>query len=84
MRCPKCGKVLAKTNDGSYVCTPDCKYVFDSCKKAENSNELNEIIDKFVRKYGSIFRNVVKISMRNDIQKIVDKAKKEASNSIQN
>lgn len=27
MRCPKCGKVLAKTNNGSYICSPDCKYV---------------------------------------------------------
>ena len=77
MRCPKCGKALAKTNDGSYVCAPDCKYVFDPCKKVENSNELNNMIDEFVHKYGSIFQNVVKNSMRNDIQKIVDAAKKE-------
>jgi phage FluMu protein Com len=76
MRCPKCGKVLAKTNDGSYVCTPDCKYVFDSCKTAKNSNKLNDMIDEFVHNYGSIFQNVVKNSMRNDLQKIVIEAKK--------
>lgn len=84
MICPKCGKVLQKTNDGSYVCDFDCKYVFDACKNVENSNELNDMIDEFVHKYGSIFQNVVKNSMRNDIQKIVDEAKKEASNSVQN
>ena len=77
MKCPKCGKALAKTNDGSYVCAPDCKYVFDSSKKAESLNELNDMIDEFVHKYGSIFQDVVKNSMRNDIQKIVNEAKKE-------
>ena len=59
MRCPKCGKVLAKTNDGSYVCDFNCKYVFDSCKKVENSNNLNDMIDEFVHKYGSLFLDVV-------------------------
>ena len=84
MRCPKCGKVLQKTNDGSYVCDFDCKYVFNTWENAEKSNELNDMIDEFVHKYGSIFQDVVKNSMRNDIQKIVDEAKKEASNSVQN
>ena len=84
MRCPKCGKVLQKTNDGSYVCDFDCKYVFNTWENAENSNELNDMIDEFIHKYGSIFLDVVKNSMRNDIQKIVDKAKREVSNSIQN
>lgn len=41
------------------------------------SNELNDMIDEFVHKYGSIFQDVVKESMRNDIQKLVDEAKKE-------
>ena len=84
MRCPKCGKVLQKTNDGSYVCDFDCKYVFNTWENVENSNELNDMIDEFVHKYGSIFQDVVKNSMRNDIQKIVDEAKKEANNSVQN
>lgn len=76
MKCPKCGNVLQKTNDGSYVCDPNCKYVFDSCKKVENPNELNNMIDEFVHKYASIFQDVVKNSMRNDIQKIVDEARR--------
>jgi len=75
MRCPKCGKVLQKTNDGSYVCDFDCKYTFNTWENVENSNELNDMIDEFVYKYGSIFQDVVKNSMRNDIQKIVDEAK---------
>lgn len=33
MKCPKCGKVLMKTNDGSYICDFDCKYIFNPCKK---------------------------------------------------
>ena len=45
--------------------------------KFSNTNELNDMIDEFVHKYGSIFQDVVKESMRNDIQKIVDEAKKE-------
>lgn len=49
-----------------------------------NTNELNDMIDEFVHKYGSIFLDVVKESMRTDIQKIVDEAKKEVSNSEQN
>lgn len=36
------------------------------------------MIDEFIHKYGSIYRDVVKCAMRNDIQKIVDEAKKEA------
>ena len=71
MICPKCGKVLQKTNDGSYVCDFDCKYVFNTWENAENSNELNNMIDEFVHKYGWIFQDVVKNSMRTDIQKIV-------------
>ena len=39
MRCPECGKVLQETNDGSYICDFDCKYVFDSCKIVKNQNE---------------------------------------------
>lgn len=35
MKCPKCGKVLQKTNDESCVCDFDCKYVFNSKKKKE-------------------------------------------------
>lgn len=27
MKCPKCGKVLQETNDGSYICTPKCGFV---------------------------------------------------------
>ena len=45
--------------------------------KFSNTNELNDMIDEFVHKYGSIFQDVVKVSMRDDIQKIVDEAKKE-------
>jgi len=45
--------------------------------KFSNTNELNDMIDEFIHKYGSIFKNVVKESMRNDIQKLVDEAKKE-------
>ena len=26
MICPKCGKVLQETNDGSFICTPECGY----------------------------------------------------------
>lgn len=43
-----------------------------------NTNDLNDMIDDFIHKYGSIFQDVVKTSMRNDIQKIVNEAKKEA------
>ena len=28
MKCPKCGKVLMKTNDGSYICSPECGGVY--------------------------------------------------------
>ena len=45
--------------------------------KFSNTNELNDMIDEFVNKYGSIFKDVVKCAMRDDIQKIVDEAKKE-------
>lgn len=45
--------------------------------KFSNTNELNDMIDEFVHKYGSIFQDVVKCAMRDDIQKIVDEAKKE-------
>lgn len=45
--------------------------------KFSNTNELNDMIDEFVNKYGSIFQDVVKESMRNDIQKLVDEAKKD-------
>ena len=45
--------------------------------KFSNTNELNVMIDEFVNKYGSIFQDVAKESMRNDIQKLVDEAKKE-------
>ena len=45
--------------------------------KFSNTNELNVMIDEFVNKYGSVFQDVVKESMRNDIQKLVDEAKKE-------
>ena len=48
-----------------------------------NTNGLNDMIDEFVNKYASIFRDVVKCAMRNDIQKIVDEAKKEVRNSVQ-
>ena len=44
--------------------------------KFSNTNELDVMIDEFVNKYGSVFQDVVKESMRNDIQKIVDEAKK--------
>ena len=33
------------------------------------------MIDAFVDKYGSMFRDIVKKSMRNDLKKIVDEAK---------
>lgn len=42
-----------------------------------NTNELNNMIDEFVHKYGSIFQDCVKCAMRNDIQKLVDEAKKD-------
>ena len=45
--------------------------------KFSNTNELNDMIDEFVHKYASIFQDVVKCAMREDIQKIVDEAKKE-------
>ena len=47
-----------------------------------NTNELNDMIDEFVHKYGSIFQDIVKNSMRNDIQKIVDETKKEVRESL--
>lgn len=49
-----------------------------------NTNELNDMIDEFIHKYGSIFRDVVKCAMRDDIQKIVDEAKKEVRESYRN
>ena len=45
--------------------------------KFSNTNELNDMIDEFVYKYASIFQDVVKCAMREDIQKLVDEAKKE-------
>ena len=45
--------------------------------KFSNTNELNDMIDEFVHKSASIFQDVVKCAMREDIQKIVDEAKKE-------
>ena len=42
-----------------------------------NTDKLNDMIDEFIHNYASIFRDVVKESMRNDIQKLVDEAKKE-------
>lgn len=45
---------------------------------SENEKEkMNNLIDEFVHKYGSIFQDVVKCAMRDDIQKIVEEAKKE-------
>ena len=52
--------------------------------KFSNTNELNDMIDEFVNNYGSIFKDVVKESMRNDIQKIVDEAKKEVRDAKNN
>ena len=55
--------------------------------KFSNTNELNDMIDKFVYKYETIFRDVIRspnmfeIILKNDIQKIVDEAKKEARNA---
>ena len=49
-----------------------------------NTNELNDMIDEFVYKYASIFQDVVKCAMRDDIQKLVDEAKKEVRESYQN
>lgn len=45
--------------------------------KFSNTNELNDMIDEFIHKYGSIFQDVVKCAMRDDIQRLVDEAKKE-------
>ena len=45
--------------------------------KFSNTNKLNDMIDEFVNKYGSIFQDVVKDSMLNDIQKLIDEAKKD-------
>jgi len=51
--------------------------------KFSNTDELNDMIDKFVYKYETIFRDVIRspkmfeIILKNDIQKIVDEAKKE-------
>ena len=28
MKCPKCGKVLQKTENGKYICTPNCKMIY--------------------------------------------------------
>ncbi|MBR4315994.1 MAG: hypothetical protein IKP65_03370 [Alphaproteobacteria bacterium] len=52
--------------------------------KFSNTNELNDMIDEFIYKYGSIFRDVVKCAMRDDIQKLVDEAKKEVRESYKN
>lgn len=52
--------------------------------KFSNANELNDMIDEFVHKYGSIFRDAVKCAMRDDIQKIINEAKKEVRESYQN
>jgi len=30
MICPKCGKVLQETNDGSFICTPECGYLVNA------------------------------------------------------
>ena len=43
MRCPKCGNVLQETNNGNFICTPDCKYVFiDSCKIVKNQKKIEK------------------------------------------
>lgn len=52
--------------------------------KFSNTNELNDMIDEFVHKYASIFQDVVKCAMREDIQKLVDEAKKKVRESYQN
>ena len=49
--------------------------------KFSNTNELNDMIDELVHKYGSIFKDVVKNAMRDDIQKLMDEAKKEVKKS---
>ena len=51
--------------------------------KFSNTDKLNNMIDEFIHKYGTIFRDVVRspnmfeIILKNDIQKLVDEAKKE-------
>jgi len=45
--------------------------------KFSNTDKLNDMIEDFIHNYASIFQDVVKESMRNDIQKLVDEAKKE-------
>lgn len=58
--------------------------------KFSNTNELNDMIDKFVYKYATIFQDVIsspnmfKNILKNDLQKLVDKAKKEVRESYQN
>ena len=39
MKCPKCGKVMQETNDGSYVCTPECKNIISTIKKQNKRGE---------------------------------------------
>ena len=36
MKCPKCGTTLAKSNDGKYLCTPECKSIYDEKDLEEN------------------------------------------------
>ena len=58
--------------------------------KFSNTNELNDMIDKFVHKYETIFRDVIrnpnmfKNILKDDIQKLVDEAKNEVRESCQN
>lgn len=52
--------------------------------KFSNSTKINNMINEIVNNYGALFMDVVKDSLRNDIQKLVDEAKKEVKEFYQN
>ena len=40
MKCPKCGTTLVKSNDGKYLCTPECKSIYDE-KDLKEKTEMS-------------------------------------------
>lgn len=44
MRCPKCGSVLQETNNGNFICTPECGKMIDNQYLYECEQEYNNEI----------------------------------------
>jgi len=46
MKCPKCGKVMFKLENGKYICSPECKTIIKQ-NKAKNKRIINLLFDDY-------------------------------------